>query len=117
MNGTNIIAHAPVADPRPSWHVAGTGDFNGDGKSDILLQNTDGQVSIWEMNGTNIIATLPWLIWSELARHRNRRRWFRHPSSKHERPNLDLEDERDKHSPRRPCQHQSRAELACDRLT
>jgi hypothetical protein len=32
----------------------GTGDFNGDGKSDILLQNTDGQTGIWEMNGFNI---------------------------------------------------------------
>jgi hypothetical protein len=58
MKGTNTIAHAHVADPGPSWHAIGTGDFNGDGKSDILLQ-TDGQVSIWEMNGTNMIAHAP----------------------------------------------------------
>ena len=25
--------------PGPSWHVKGTGDFNGDGKSDILWQS------------------------------------------------------------------------------
>ena len=31
-------------------------DFNGDGMSDILFQNTDGTPSIWEMNGTSIIA-------------------------------------------------------------
>jgi hypothetical protein len=55
MNGTNMIAHAPVADPGPSWRAIGTADFNGDGKSDILLQNTDGRVAIWEMNGTNLI--------------------------------------------------------------
>ena len=28
--------------PGPSWQVKGTGDFNGDGKSDILWQNNDG---------------------------------------------------------------------------
>ena len=34
----------------------GTGDFNDDGHSDILFQNTtSGQVSIQEMNGTNVI--------------------------------------------------------------
>jgi FG-GAP repeat len=37
---TNIVAHNPVANPGPSWRAVGTGDFNGDGKSDILLQNT-----------------------------------------------------------------------------
>ena len=31
-------------------------DFNGDGDSDILWQNTNGQAAIWEMNGTNVIA-------------------------------------------------------------
>jgi hypothetical protein len=31
-------------------------DFNGDGKSDILWQNDNGQVAIWEMNATTVIA-------------------------------------------------------------
>ena len=43
------------ANPGPSWHAIGTGDFNGDGHSDILWQNASGQASIWEMNGTNAI--------------------------------------------------------------
>ena len=30
-------------------------NFNGDGFSDILWQNTSGQAAVWEMNGTNII--------------------------------------------------------------
>ena len=30
-------------------------DFNGDGKSDILWQNDNGQVAIWELNGTTVI--------------------------------------------------------------
>ena len=29
-------------------------DFNGDGKSDILWQNADGQASIWDMNGNTL---------------------------------------------------------------
>jgi serralysin len=41
-----------IGNPGPSWHVIGTGDFNGDGKSDILFQNTNGSVAIWLMNGT-----------------------------------------------------------------
>ena len=54
MNGLNQIADdsaAVGANPGPSWKVVGTGDFNGDGMSDILWQNSDGQVAIWEMNG------------------------------------------------------------------
>ena len=43
------------ANPGPSWKEIGTGDFNGDGKSDILWQNASGQAAVWEMNGTNVI--------------------------------------------------------------
>jgi hypothetical protein len=39
-----------------SWSVARTGDFNGDGKTDILWRNTNGDTSIWLMtgNGTQV---------------------------------------------------------------
>jgi hypothetical protein len=39
-----------------SWGVAVTGDFNGDGMSDILWSNTNGDTSIWYMtaNGTQM---------------------------------------------------------------
>jgi hypothetical protein len=30
-----------------AWQIAGTGDFNGDGRSDTLWRNTDGQLSDW----------------------------------------------------------------------
>jgi len=30
-----------------SWHIAGTGDFNGDGRDDLLLRNDNGAVTSW----------------------------------------------------------------------
>ena len=57
MNGTNVIGGGLVGPtPGPSWKAIGTGDFNDDGHSDILWQNTStGQAAIWELNGTNVI--------------------------------------------------------------
>jgi len=50
------------------WSVAETGDFNGDGKSDILWHDTSGDVGVWLMNGSQIstataIVTAP-TVWS-----------------------------------------------------
>jgi hypothetical protein len=46
--GGNFLNTTPPA----GWKVAGVGDFNGDGKSDLVLQNqTTNQVAIWFMNG------------------------------------------------------------------
>jgi Subtilase family/FG-GAP-like repeat len=52
-----------------SWSVAVTGDFNGDGTSDILWRNTNGDTSIWYMNGTLVssisgmgVVPTSWLI-------------------------------------------------------
>ena len=42
-----------------NWEIVGTGDFNGDGMSDILWHDTSGNVAIWEMNGTNVLNGLP----------------------------------------------------------
>ena len=43
-----------------AWQAVGTGDFNDDGNSDILLQNTStGQVSVWEMDGNTRIGGGP----------------------------------------------------------
>jgi FG-GAP repeat len=49
--GPSLIGGGLVsANPGTSWHAIGTGT----GGSDILLQNTSGQTSIWEMSGNTI---------------------------------------------------------------
>lgn len=41
-----------TATPATDWKVVGVGDFNLDGKSDLVFQNqTTGQVNVWFMNG------------------------------------------------------------------
>ena len=88
------------ANPGPSWKEIGTGDFNDDGHSDILWQNTNGQAAIWEMNGTNVIGggDRERQSWAELESDRNRRlqrrRPFRHPVAERERSGRDLGNER-----------------------
>jgi hypothetical protein len=52
--GTIPSGSATFAVP-PSWRVVGIGDFNADGRSDIMWQSTDGTPGIWLMNGTTPI--------------------------------------------------------------
>jgi FG-GAP-like repeat len=40
----------------PPGAMKATSDFNGDGFSDVLFQNTDGSVAIWLMNGATPLA-------------------------------------------------------------
>jgi subtilisin-like proprotein convertase family protein len=59
MDGTHVIANAQVGtvNAADGWHFADVGDFNGDGKSDLLLLNDSNHgVAVWEMDGTHVIA-------------------------------------------------------------
>ena len=51
MNGYAAKAGAVVSTVTNDWTIVGTGDFDGDGKSDILWRNSNGEVAIWLMNG------------------------------------------------------------------
>jgi negative regulator of sigma F NrsF-like protein len=42
---------AGSSNPGPSWQIAGTGDYDGDGNSDILWQGNSGLPAIWLMDG------------------------------------------------------------------
>jgi chitodextrinase len=72
MNGgataAGAVPFATVADL--NWGIVGVGDFDGDGKADILLRNrATGDNLLWVMNGTTITSTvsvspMPDLTWT-----------------------------------------------------
>jgi hypothetical protein len=57
MNGNLIVSNgAPniggvAVTPGASWSIAGVGDFDGDGNSDILWRNDNGSMAEWLLNG------------------------------------------------------------------
>ena len=44
---TTVLGNVPI-----NWTIAETGDYNGDGKSDILWIDNTGNVGVWFMNGS-----------------------------------------------------------------
>ena len=55
MNGLSIASQGSLGVIGNDWQIAGVGDFNGDGKADILWRNAStGEVYIWLMNGLSI---------------------------------------------------------------
>ena len=57
-SGNQIMAKLNVSPLAGSWHIQGIGDFNNDGKSDILLENDNGTIRLWEMDGNHIANAL-----------------------------------------------------------
>jgi hypothetical protein len=56
LNGNNVVGGGLVStNPGSAWHVKASGDFNGDGRADILWQNDSGQAAIWLLNGNNVV--------------------------------------------------------------
>jgi hypothetical protein len=67
-NHLSIIATTTVTVAKP----AAANDFNGNGTSDILWQNTDGTAAIWQMNGTSLVSGAnvgvnPGAAWHEIG--------------------------------------------------
>ena len=60
MDGTTVLSSTAVgSNPGPTWEIKGTGDFNGDSKSDILWQHDNGTAAIWTMDGTEVSRSAP----------------------------------------------------------
>ena len=52
MNGASLSSGARLLPPG-TWTVVTTGDYNGDGKADLVFKNTaTNEVVMWLMNGT-----------------------------------------------------------------
>src|ERR1035441_9006475 len=55
MNGTAIGSSGQLINPGSGWTIQAYADFNGDGDTDILWQNSSsGTYAIWLMNGSTI---------------------------------------------------------------
>jgi hypothetical protein len=61
MDGINMIGSAtfPAQAPDVGWKLVGTGDFNRDGKTDLVWQHmVTGQIGVRLMNGVNLVSDL-----------------------------------------------------------
>jgi len=56
LNGGNAFVQntVPNASMGSEWSAYGTGDFNADGKADILWTNGSGQAAVWQMSGASL---------------------------------------------------------------
>jgi hypothetical protein len=69
MNGAAVSQAGGLGTIPTAFSIVQTGDYNGDGKSDLLWQDTNGDTSIWFMNGVTVssggaVGTIstPWTI-------------------------------------------------------
>ena len=54
VQSTASVATVPIS---ANWSIVDTGDYNGDGMSDILWTDASGNIAIWFMNGATIAST------------------------------------------------------------
>jgi hypothetical protein len=58
MNGATIAASGGYGNVPIAFSVAETGDFDGNGTSDILWRDTSGNLAIWFINGLQVTSAV-----------------------------------------------------------
>lgn len=63
VNGYNVTGAAPFSTDRVAdlgWRIAGAGDINGDGPTDLVWQHdVSGRLAVWYLSGVQVISTAP----------------------------------------------------------
>jgi hypothetical protein len=57
MNGGQVIGSGGFGLVPTAWSIGETGDFDGDGKSDLLWRDTRGNTAIWFLNGLQVASS------------------------------------------------------------
>jgi FG-GAP-like repeat/IPT/TIG domain len=55
--GVQVLSTASLGNVPIAFSVVGTGDFNGDGKSDLLWRDSSGNAAIWLLNGGTVLSS------------------------------------------------------------
>ena len=63
LEAKNVMATSRLSIDRVAdvnWRIVGSGDLNGDGPADVVWQHEmTGQLAVWYLSGTQVVATLP----------------------------------------------------------
>jgi hypothetical protein len=52
-DGSTFLSAKQLAGDSATWHIAAVADLNGDGKQDLIWQNSTGTVVVWYMGGAD----------------------------------------------------------------
>jgi hypothetical protein len=57
LNGTPVQSTASLGAVPSTWSIVQTGDYDGNGTTDILWEDNGGNLAIWYMSGSTIAST------------------------------------------------------------